>query len=358
MARRGVRRRRSTSRSPDRGRARDVPQRPGRTVRRRIGRERRGRTSDVVVLCRGRDRCVLRHVPAARQSGRRAGGRRRRVPARARPSPTSREPPTTLPITKHYVVAPRSRRTIWIRQEDAALVETQVGARLHSSVPIVAERAMWWPARRRRPGARATPRSGRPRADSDGPSPTSRSMPRRMAGTRSCSWRRRRKSLASVRVAVSCEDGSAPPATSPSRSDAPRCGCATSSRRRSGRRCAATIESLLSRVTLVAAVPLRARRSSWKRRCTSAPTSAPAAPHSPRACRIRRRPDSLEVRPSSFGRRPSGLFGVQRSAFGVRLILSRRTCPNRPSLRLIPTSCPERRRPSGHAGDGCACWRC
>ena len=131
-------------RSPHRFRARDVPQRPGRTVRRRIGRERRGRTSDVVVLCRGRDRCVLRHVPAARQSGRRAGGRRRRVPPRARPVAD-----IYAPATAHHETLRRSRRNRGRRSGSARRTRRWPTPRSapasHSNVPIVAERTMWWP---------------------------------------------------------------------------------------------------------------------------------------------------------------------------------------------------------------------
>jgi hypothetical protein len=48
-------------------------------------------------------------------------------------------------ITRGYTVAPQSRMTIWIDQEDAALAETAVSTYLSSDSPVVAERAMWWP---------------------------------------------------------------------------------------------------------------------------------------------------------------------------------------------------------------------
>jgi murein DD-endopeptidase MepM/ murein hydrolase activator NlpD len=47
-------------------------------------------------------------------------------------------------LERPYDVAPHSRRTIWV-DEDPDLNGTAVSARLHANVPIVAERAMWWP---------------------------------------------------------------------------------------------------------------------------------------------------------------------------------------------------------------------
>jgi hypothetical protein len=49
-------------------------------------------------------------------------------------------------ITRTYTIAPRSRFTIWVDQEDVALAETPVSTVLSSDSPVVAERAMWWPA--------------------------------------------------------------------------------------------------------------------------------------------------------------------------------------------------------------------
>lgn len=50
-------------------------------------------------------------------------------------------------FAKAYVIAPRSRFTIWVDQEDPRLRDTAVSAVVTSTngVPIVAERSMWWP---------------------------------------------------------------------------------------------------------------------------------------------------------------------------------------------------------------------
>ncbi len=48
-------------------------------------------------------------------------------------------------VTRVHTVAPKSRATIWIDQEDAALADTAVTTFLSSDSPVVAERAMWWP---------------------------------------------------------------------------------------------------------------------------------------------------------------------------------------------------------------------
>jgi hypothetical protein len=50
-------------------------------------------------------------------------------------------------ITKTYPVAANSRRTIWVDLEDPALVNASLSTAVTSlnSVPIIVERAMWWP---------------------------------------------------------------------------------------------------------------------------------------------------------------------------------------------------------------------
>lgn len=55
--------------------------------------------------------------------------------------------PDGTTLTKPYVVMPNSRLTIWVDQEDAALVDTAVSTIIRSTngVPVVVERAMWWP---------------------------------------------------------------------------------------------------------------------------------------------------------------------------------------------------------------------
>ncbi len=48
-------------------------------------------------------------------------------------------------LTRTHVIAPRQRRTVWVDKEDARLEDTAVSSWLQSDVPVVAERAMWWP---------------------------------------------------------------------------------------------------------------------------------------------------------------------------------------------------------------------
>jgi hypothetical protein len=55
------------------------------------------------------------------------------------------DPSTALPVQRRYVVPPKSRHTIWIREEDPVLRDAQVSVRLQSTADIVAERSMWWP---------------------------------------------------------------------------------------------------------------------------------------------------------------------------------------------------------------------
>jgi len=55
--------------------------------------------------------------------------------------------PTGVTVTKPYTVAANSRFTIWVDNEDAALADTAVSTTITSmnGVPIIVERAMWWP---------------------------------------------------------------------------------------------------------------------------------------------------------------------------------------------------------------------
>jgi hypothetical protein len=50
-------------------------------------------------------------------------------------------------VERTYTVAPRSRFNIWVDAEDPALADTALAAIVESTngVPVVAERAMWWP---------------------------------------------------------------------------------------------------------------------------------------------------------------------------------------------------------------------
>lgn len=55
--------------------------------------------------------------------------------------------PTGAPVQRTYTVAPRSRLTIFVDGQDPLLADTAVSAQfvVTNGVPIVAERAMWWP---------------------------------------------------------------------------------------------------------------------------------------------------------------------------------------------------------------------
>jgi hypothetical protein len=50
-------------------------------------------------------------------------------------------------VQKPYVVGPNSRRTIWVDLEDTQLADTAVSTTITvtNGVPVIAERAMWWP---------------------------------------------------------------------------------------------------------------------------------------------------------------------------------------------------------------------
>ena len=55
--------------------------------------------------------------------------------------------PTGQTLERAYEVAPKSRFSIWVDQVDPVLTDSAVSVVLQSSngVPIIAERAMWWP---------------------------------------------------------------------------------------------------------------------------------------------------------------------------------------------------------------------
>lgn len=55
--------------------------------------------------------------------------------------------PSGTVVTRDYVVAPQSRYNIWVDVEDPALADTAVATRVRSTngVPVIVERAMWWP---------------------------------------------------------------------------------------------------------------------------------------------------------------------------------------------------------------------
>jgi P pilus assembly chaperone PapD len=52
--------------------------------------------------------------------------------------------PDATTVTKTHVVPPESRRTIDVNAEDPLLTSTALAISVDSTVPIVAERAMWW----------------------------------------------------------------------------------------------------------------------------------------------------------------------------------------------------------------------
>lgn len=53
--------------------------------------------------------------------------------------------PILTPVVRTYRLAPRSRLTVRVADQDAMLAAQQVSLRVTASAPIVAERAMWWP---------------------------------------------------------------------------------------------------------------------------------------------------------------------------------------------------------------------
>jgi hypothetical protein len=56
----------------------------------------------------------------------------------------SHQLPNATMLTRTYVVPPQSRRTVDVNLEDPQLTSTAVAISITSTVPIVAERAMWW----------------------------------------------------------------------------------------------------------------------------------------------------------------------------------------------------------------------
>lgn len=163
---------------------------------------------------------------------------------------------TALPIGKTYVLTPHSRRTIWVAQEDPGLVDTQVGARMQSDLPIVAERTMWWPGPtaaswRENDAEFGSPESGRLWAVADV-----------QADADDGGWdtfvlvATTEQLLSNIRVSVSCDDG-----TTVTRDKSLSVNRTTLWMRHEfpeivGRRCAATVESLPTRITLSPMVPL------------------------------------------------------------------------------------------------------
>jgi hypothetical protein len=55
--------------------------------------------------------------------------------------------PNGPPVVRHYAVGPQSRFNIWVDTEDPLLADTAVSTIVESTngVPIIVERAMWWP---------------------------------------------------------------------------------------------------------------------------------------------------------------------------------------------------------------------
>jgi hypothetical protein len=163
---------------------------------------------------------------------------------------------TAFPVPRRYVVAPHSRRTVWVSQEDPALRTTEVATRLQSSGPIVAERSMWWPgptsASWREVHAQAgASSSGKMWAVADVQSDATEG-----------GWdtfilvATTEQYIARIRVSASCDDG-----TRVSRDRSISVNRTTLWMRYElpeivGKRCAATVESLPTRITLTPIVPL------------------------------------------------------------------------------------------------------
>ena len=117
----------------DRGGARDVPQRPGAAVRARTRCGGGAAGVDELVLRRRRDRRLLRHLPAARQSVFSERGGPGRLLARRRGGRS----PGPIPCRPAAASASMSMAS-------RAWTATAFGMRVTSSVPIVAERSMYW----------------------------------------------------------------------------------------------------------------------------------------------------------------------------------------------------------------------
>jgi hypothetical protein len=164
---------------------------------------------------------------------------------------------TAMPVQRQYVLAPRTRRTVWVRQEDPALQNTQVGVRLQASAPIVVERSMWWPG----------PTSATWREVHAETGATASGQMWGVADIQSDAtaggWdtfllvATTQQNLARIRVSVACDDG-----TTVSRDSGISVNRTTLWMRHAfpeviGKRCAATVESLPSRITSSPSVPLR-----------------------------------------------------------------------------------------------------
>ena len=54
-------------------------------------------------------------------------------------------PTTAAPISRWYLVPPRSRYTIWVAKEAPELLNVEVSSHVEADQPIIAERSMWWP---------------------------------------------------------------------------------------------------------------------------------------------------------------------------------------------------------------------
>ena len=120
----------------DHRRARHVPRVARAGLRRRAREHGRHRPRPAVVPRRGRDRPLLRPVRARREPRPRGRGGRSDLPPAGRPT-----------VVKRYPVAANSRFTIWVDYEDARLADTAVSTTIRATngVPVIVERAMWWP---------------------------------------------------------------------------------------------------------------------------------------------------------------------------------------------------------------------
>lgn len=151
---------------------------------------------------------------------------------------------TAQAIVRTYRVPGRSRRTIWVREEDPALADTQVGLRLTSDTPIVAERTMWWPGPSSATWAESHAETGAPAGGLRWGLADIQSDPESGGWDTFLLVATPAQEAALVRVRVSCADGLT------TTRDVPHAGNRTTLWMRHvfpeivGRRCGATVESL------------------------------------------------------------------------------------------------------------------
>lgn len=164
---------------------------------------------------------------------------------------------TAFPIARQYVLAPRSRRTIWVREEDPLLRDTQVGVRVMASGPIVAERSMWWPG--------PTPATWHEVHAETGATAGGRlwAVADVQADAAAGGWdtfllvATTEQNVALIRVTATCGDGTRIARDLPLSVNRTTLWMRYEFPEIIGKRCAATVESLPARITSSPSVPLR-----------------------------------------------------------------------------------------------------